>query len=52
MITLTPERRARLIAAVQASTDLAEPDRSRVLAILANDRVPAGIVRQLEGAGG
>lgn len=52
MITLTPERRARLIAVVQASTRMAEPDRSRVLAILANDRVPAGIVRQLEGTGG
>lgn len=52
MITLTPERRARLIAFVQASTGMAEPDRSRVLAILANDRVPAGIVRQLESQGG
>jgi hypothetical protein len=48
MISLTPERRAQLIAFVQSDGAMAEADRSRVLAILANDLVPAGIVQSLE----
>lgn len=52
LVTLTPARRAQLIAFVESNGKMPEADRSRVLTILANDRVPAGIVRRLESLGG
>lgn len=48
LIELTPERRDALIALVQSDAALPSVDRDRMLSLLANGRVPAGIVRKIE----
>lgn len=48
MVELSPERRARLVAFVQANTGLPAEDRARILAQLQADRVPARMIRRLE----
>jgi multidrug resistance efflux pump len=52
MIDLTPERRADLIARVQANTRMPAEAKARVLAQLAEDRVPARVVQRLEERSG
>jgi multidrug efflux pump subunit AcrA (membrane-fusion protein) len=52
MIDLTPERRAALIAQVEANTRMPEEAKARILAQLAEDKVPARVVARLEGRGG
>jgi multidrug resistance efflux pump len=47
-ITLTPARRADLIARVQSSTALPEADKARMIDQLSQDRVPAQVVARLE----
>jgi multidrug efflux pump subunit AcrA (membrane-fusion protein) len=47
-IALTPERRAALIAAVEANTAMPEEARARVLAQLQEDTVPAAMVARIE----
>ncbi|WP_424989856.1 efflux RND transporter periplasmic adaptor subunit [Fluviibacterium sp. S390] len=48
MVTLTPEHRARLIAAVQGNNRMPAEARDRVLSILAQDEVPARVVERIE----
>ncbi|MDF1871078.1 MAG: efflux transporter periplasmic adaptor subunit, partial [Vannielia sp.] len=48
MLELTEERRARLIAYVQGNQRMAADAKERVLAILAQARVPAATVERLE----
>lgn len=48
MISLTPERRQALIDFVQGNTQMPTEARARVLAQLAQDQVPARVVRSLE----
>ncbi|QIE41745.1 HlyD family efflux transporter periplasmic adaptor subunit [Rhodobacteraceae bacterium SC52] len=48
MIDLNPERRAALMALVRADANLPEQERDRMLSILANTAVPAGIIDQIE----
>lgn len=48
MIELTPERRAQLIAFVEANTRMPSDAKARVLAQLAQDKVPARIIARLE----
>ena len=52
MIDLTPERRAVLIALVQANGKMPPDAKARVLAQLAEDRVPAGVIQRLEARSG
>ena len=52
MIDLTPERRATLIALVEANGQMPPEAKARVLAQLAEDRVPARVVQRLEARGG
>ncbi len=52
MIDLSPERRAALIARVEADGALAAGEKARLLAQLAAPRVPAAVVARLEGRGG
>ena len=52
MIDLTPERRAVLIALVQANGKMPPDAKARVLAQLAEDRVPARVIQRLEARGG
>lgn len=47
-VELTPERRERLIAFVEASTRMPEDAKARVLEQLAQDKVPAQVVERLE----
>ncbi len=51
MIRLSPERRARLIARVNAS-DLPPERRKRILDLLARERVPARMIARIESRGG
>lgn len=51
-VALTPEHRARLILAVEENARLPAPVRARLLAQLAQDRVPAELVARLEARGG
>ena len=48
MITLTPERRARLVAAVEAAPALPEAARTRILEQLQKPEVPARMVARIE----
>jgi multidrug efflux pump subunit AcrA (membrane-fusion protein) len=48
LITLEPERRARLIAFVEADATMPEPARARVIAQLAAPEVPAQVVARIE----
>ena len=52
MIDLTPERRAELIAMVEANGGMPAEAKARVLAQLAEDRVPARVVQRLEARSG
>ncbi|MBK5934514.1 hypothetical protein C8N32_104180 [Rhodovulum imhoffii] len=52
MVALTPERRARLLAALDASPALAQEDKARVRVELMKDRVSAATVARLERMGG
>ena len=52
MIDLTPERRATLIALVEANRQMPPEAKARVLAQLAEDRVPARVVQRLEARSG
>lgn len=51
-IDLTPERRAALIAMVEGNTRIPPEARARILAQLAEDRVPARVVARIEARGG
>ncbi len=48
LVDLTPERRAALIAFVEANLEMPKAARDRVLARLREDRVPAEIVARIE----
>jgi multidrug efflux pump subunit AcrA (membrane-fusion protein) len=48
LITLTPERRAALIAYVTANTRMPDDAKTRILAQLAADQVPARVIERLE----
>jgi len=48
MIALEPERRARLIAFVEADNRMPPEAKARVLSQLAGDQVPAGVVSRIE----
>lgn len=48
MVTLSPERRAELIAFVEADTAMPEAARARVVAQLTADEVPARVVARIE----
>lgn len=48
MVELTPERRAQLIAFVEGNTFMPDDAKQRVLAQLAQDKVPAATVERLE----
>ncbi|MFN4160147.1 MAG: efflux RND transporter periplasmic adaptor subunit [Gemmobacter sp.] len=51
-IDLTPERRAELVALVERNTRMPAEARTRILAQLAQDRVPAQVVARLEARSG
>lgn len=51
-IDLTPERRAALIAMVKGNTRIPPEARTRMLAQLAEDRVPAQVVARIEARSG
>jgi len=48
MLELSEDRRASLIAFIEADGNLPETDKARMIAQLSQARVPAGLVRQLE----
>lgn len=48
LVELTPERRAALVALVEGNARLPGEARQRILAQLAQDRVPAGVIARLE----
>ncbi|MEM9900708.1 MAG: HlyD family efflux transporter periplasmic adaptor subunit [Pseudomonadota bacterium] len=52
MVVLTEERRAALIAAVEANARLPDEARARLLAELAQERVPARMVARIEARSG
>ncbi len=52
MVTLDPDRRAALIARVESNARMPEEVRARMLAQLAEDRVPAQVVDRIENGGG
>lgn len=49
MVTLDPDRRARLIAFVESNTRMPDEARARVLTQLSQDQVPARVVARIEG---
>jgi multidrug efflux pump subunit AcrA (membrane-fusion protein) len=49
MVALTPERRAALIAAVEANERMPEEAKARILAQLGQETVPARMVERIEG---
>ncbi|EKE43729.1 secretion protein HlyD [Oceaniovalibus guishaninsula JLT2003] len=49
LLDLTEERRARLVAFVQANDRMPQEAKDRVLAQLREPRVPAGVVERIEG---
>lgn len=51
-VTLTPERRAALVAQVEGNARMPAEVKARILAQLAEDRVPAQVVARLESRGG
>jgi hypothetical protein len=52
MVDLTPERQAELIALVEANGRMPAEAKARVLAQLAEGRVPARVIARLESRGG
>ncbi len=52
MVTLDPERRAKLIAQVESNTRMPEQVRARMIAQLSEDAVPATMLERLESGGG
>lgn len=48
LVALTPERRAELVALVQGNARMPQEAKDRLLAQLAQERVPAGIIARLE----
>jgi multidrug efflux pump subunit AcrA (membrane-fusion protein) len=52
LVTLTPERRAALIALVEASTRMPAEVRARLLAQLSQDSVPAAVIARIEARRG
>jgi hypothetical protein len=52
MVTLDPERRARLIAQVEGNTRMPEQVRARLITQLSQDSVPAQTLERLENGGG
>ncbi len=52
MVSLDPERRARLVAQVQANARMPEAARNRIIAQLENGDVPARLIERLEAGGG
>ncbi|RUS60737.1 efflux transporter periplasmic adaptor subunit [Pseudorhodobacter sp. E13] len=48
MVSLTPERRAALVAFVEGNDRMPAEAKSRLLAQLAKDQVPAGVIERLE----
>ncbi|WP_068304331.1 efflux RND transporter periplasmic adaptor subunit [Pararhodobacter sp. CCB-MM2] len=52
LVSLDPERRAALIARVEANTRMPEPVRVRILAQLEQESVPAQLIERLEQGGG
>jgi len=53
MLSLGDDRRAALIARLEADPTLSAPERARLRAALQGDRVPAALVRRIEsGRGG
>jgi hypothetical protein len=48
LLELDPERRARLVAFVEASGAMPDEAKARILAQLAQDRVPAQMVARIE----
>lgn len=51
MVALDPERRAALIARIEASSRMPEAMRTRILAQLAEETVPAALLERLEQGG-
>lgn len=51
MVALDPERRAALVARVEANAFMPDAVRSRILAQLEQDRVPAQLLERLESGG-
>ncbi|WP_370206838.1 efflux RND transporter periplasmic adaptor subunit [Pararhodobacter marinus] len=51
LVTLDAERRAALIARVETNRGLPEPVRTRILAQLEQEAVPARLIERLEGGG-
>ncbi len=52
MTALTDERRAALIAVIEADAEMPAADKARLLDQLADDRVPAAVIRDLEARAG
>lgn len=52
LISLDPERRAALVARVEANTRIPETVRTRILAQLGQEQVPARLIERLEQGGG
>ena len=52
MVTLDPERRARLIAQVEGNTGMPEQVRARLITQLSQDSVPAQTLERLESGAG
>ncbi len=51
LVALAPERRAALIARVEGNTQMPEPVRTRILAQLEQDQVPARLIERIEQGG-
>jgi multidrug efflux pump subunit AcrA (membrane-fusion protein) len=52
MVNLTPERRAQLVALIEANERMPAEAKARVLAQLEQDRVPAAIIARIEARAG
>lgn len=52
MVTLDPDRRARLVAAVESNSRLPDEARTRILAQLSEPMVPASVVARIESGMG
>ena len=52
MLELSDERRARLVALVEASERLPAEAKARVLSRLGEDKVPAALVERIEARAG
>jgi RND family efflux transporter MFP subunit len=49
MVTLTPERRAKIVAFVEGNTRMPDQAKQRILSALEEDAVPAAMVQRIEG---